>query len=80
MSEAEAKAREQILEPAATRAAAKSQEIMAKAEQEAEAILAGILRLFSRVSSDTSAGDGSSVAPMESASETSSSNRSVPGE
>ena len=65
-SEAEAKAREQILEPAATRAAAKSQEIMAKAEQEAEAILAGIRRLFSRTSSDGSAGDDSSVAPTES--------------
>lgn len=65
MSAAEAKAREQILEPAATRAAAKSQEIMAKAEQEAEAILAGVQRLFSRMSSDESAGDDSSVAPVE---------------
>ncbi len=66
LSEAETKAREQILEPAATRAAAKSHEIMAKAEQEAEAILAGIRRLFSRTSSDGSAGDDSSAAPTES--------------
>ena len=67
LSEAETKAREQILEPAATRAAAKSQEIMAKAEQEAEAILAGIRRLFGRVSSDGSTSDDSSAAPTESA-------------
>jgi hypothetical protein len=67
LSEAEAMAREQILEPAAIRAAAMSQEIMAKAEQEAEAILTGIRRLFSRVSSDESAGDDSFVAPIESA-------------
>ena len=67
LSEAEAKAREQILEPAATRAAAKSQEIMAKAEQEAEAILAGIRRLFSRVSSEGSTDEESSVTPTESA-------------
>ena len=65
-SEAETKAREQILEPAATRAAAKSQEIMAKAEEEAEAILAGIRRLFSRTSSDGSEGDDGSVEPTES--------------
>ena len=67
LSEAETKAREQILEPAATRAAAKSHEIMAKAEEEAEAILAGIRRLFGCVSSDGSAGDDSSVASTESA-------------
>ncbi len=67
LSEAETKAREQILEPAATRATAKSQEIMAKAEEEAEAILAGIRRLFSRDSSDGSTDDDSSVAPTESA-------------
>ena len=67
LSEAEAKAREQILEPAAIRAAAKSQEIMARAEQEAEAIMAGIRRLFGRVSSDGSAGDDSFVEPTESA-------------
>ncbi|MCH8186695.1 MAG: hypothetical protein IH862_11400 [Chloroflexi bacterium] len=67
LSEAEAKAREEILEPAATRAAANSQEIMAKAEQEAEAILAGIRRLFSRVSSDGSTGGDSFVTPTESA-------------
>ncbi len=67
LSEAENKAREQILEPAATRAAAKSQEIMAKAEEEADAILAGVRRLFSRISGDGSAGDDSSVAPIESA-------------
>ncbi len=67
LSEAETKAREQILEPAAIRATAKSQEIMAKAEQEAEAILAGIRRLFSRVPSDESTGDDSSVTPAESA-------------
>ena len=67
LSEAEATAREQILEPAATRAAAKSQEIMAEAEQGAEAILAGIERLFSRASSDGSAGDDSPIAPTESA-------------
>ena len=67
LSEAETKAREQILEPAATRAAAESQEIMAKAEQEAEAILAGIRRLFGRVSSDGSTSDDSSAAPTESA-------------
>ena len=67
LSEAETKAKEQILEPAATRAAAKSHEIMAKAEQEAEAILAGIRRLFSRASSDGSAGEDSSVAPTGSA-------------
>ena len=66
LSEAETKAREQILEPAATRAAAKSHEIMANAEQEAEAILAGVRRLFG-ISSDGSAGDDSSVAPIESA-------------
>ncbi len=67
LSEAEAKARQQILEPAATRAAAKSQEIMAEAEEEAEAILAGIRRLFGRVSSDGSKSDDSSVTPTESA-------------
>ena len=65
LSEAETKAREQILEPAAIRAAAKSREIMAKAEQEAEAILAGIRRLFRLTSSDASAGDDSTVAPTE---------------
>ena len=67
LSEAETKAREQILEPAATRAAAKSHEIMAKAEQEADAILAGIRRLFGRLSSDGSEGDDSSVVPTVSA-------------
>ena len=67
LSEAEAQAREQILEPAAARAAARSQEIMANAEQEAEAILAGIQRLFSRVSGDGGADDDSSVPPTESA-------------
>ncbi len=67
MSEAEAKARAEILEPAATRAAAKSEEIMARAEQEAEAILAGIQRLFSGGSSDGSADDDSSVPHTESA-------------
>ncbi len=66
LSEAESEAREQILEPAATRAATKSQDIMAKAEQEAEAILAGIRRLFSRVPSDESTGDDNSVTPAES--------------
>ncbi len=63
LSEAEAKAREQILEPAAVRVAAMSQEIMARAEQEAEAILAGVRRLFSRVSSDGNADDDSPVEP-----------------
>lgn len=67
LSEAEAEARRQILGPAATQAAAKTQEIMAKAEQEAEAILAGVRRLFSRVSGEGSAGDDSSGAPTESA-------------
>ena len=67
LAEAEIKAREQILDPAAAHAASKSQEIMARAEQEAEAILSGVQRLFGRGSDADHAGDSSTVDEPEAA-------------
>ena len=67
LAEAEIKAREQILEPAAAQAASKSQEIMARAEREAEAILSGVQRLFGRGSDAEYAGDSSTVDGPEAA-------------
>ena len=67
LAEAEIKAKEQILEPAAAQAVSKSQEIMARAEQEAEAILSGVKRLFGRGSDAGYANKGSSVDGPEAA-------------
>ena len=67
LAQAEIKAREQILEPAAAQAASKSQEIMARAEREAEAILSGVQRLFGRGSDAEYAGDSSTVDGPEAA-------------
>ena len=61
LAEAEIKAREQILDPAAAQAALKAQEIMARAEREAEAILSGVQRLFGRGSDADHGGDSSTV-------------------
>ena len=61
MAKAEIKAREQILEPAAAQAASKSQEIIARAEQQAEAILSGVKQLFGRGSDAANPNDSSSV-------------------
>ncbi len=61
LAEAEIKAREQILDPAAAQAASKAQEIMARAEREAESILAGVQRLFGRGSDADLRRDSSAV-------------------
>ncbi len=61
LAKAEIKAREQILEPAAAQARLNSQEIMARAEREAEAILSGVQRLFGRSSDADYADDSSTV-------------------
>jgi hypothetical protein len=61
LAKAEIKAREQILEPAAAQAASKSQEIIARAEQQAEAILSGVKQLFGRGSDAANPNDSSSV-------------------
>ena len=61
LAEAEIKAREQILEPAAAQAASESKELLARAEREAEAILSGVQRLFGRSSDADYADDSSTV-------------------
>ncbi len=61
LAKAEIKAREQILEPAAAQARLNSQEIMARAEREAEAILSGVQRLFGRGSDADLRPDSSTV-------------------
>ena len=61
LAEAEIKAREQILDPAAAQAASKAQEIMARAEREAESILSGVQRLFGPGSDASDAGESSTV-------------------
>ena len=67
LAEAEIKAREQILEPAAAQARLNSQEIVARAEREAEAILSGVQRLFGRRSDADYAGDSSTLDGPEAA-------------
>ena len=67
LAKAEIKAREQILEPAAAQARLYSQEIMASAEREAEAILSGVQRLFGRGSDVDHAGDSLTVDGPEAA-------------
>jgi len=52
LAQAEIKAREQILAPAAAQAASKTQGIMAIAEREAEAILSAVRRLFGSSDAD----------------------------
>ncbi len=61
LAKAEIKARAQILDPAAAQAASKSQEIIARAEREAEAILSGVKQLFGGGSDADYAGDSSTV-------------------
>ena len=67
LAKAEIKAREQFLDPAAAQAASKTQEMMAIAEREAEAILSGVQRLFGRGSDVDNAGDSSTVDGPEAA-------------
>lgn len=67
LAAAEIKAREQILDPAAARAASKTQEIMARAEREAKAMLSGVEQLFGRGSDADNAGENSTVDGPEAA-------------
>jgi hypothetical protein len=67
LAQAEIKAREQILDPAGAHAASKVQEIMARAEREAEAILSGVQRLFGRGSDVDLRRDSSTVDGPEAA-------------
>ncbi len=67
LAKAEIKAREQFLDPAAAQAASKTQEIMAIAEREAEAILSGVQRVFGRGSDADHAGDSLTVDGPEAA-------------
>ena len=67
LAKAEIKAREQFLDPAAAQAASKTQEMMAIAEREAEAILSGVQRLFGRGSDVDHAGDSLTVDGPEAA-------------
>ncbi len=61
LAEADIRAREQILKHAEAQAASKSQEIMARAEREAEAILSGVQRLFGHGPDANNVGDSSTV-------------------
>ena len=61
LAEAEIKAREQILEPAAAQARLKAQEIIVRAEREAKAILSGVQGLFCSAFDADYAGDSSTV-------------------
>ena len=67
LAKAELKAREHILEPAAAQARLNSQEIIARTEREAEAILSGVQRLFGRASDSDYADDSSTVGGSEAA-------------
>ena len=67
LAKAEIKAREQILEPAAAQARLNSEEIIARAEREAKAILSGVQRLFGRGSDSDYADDSSTVDGPEAA-------------
>ncbi len=74
LAEAEIKAREHFLDPAAAQAASKGQEIVVRAEREAEAILSGVQRLFGRGSDadlrrDSSTVDGPEAAANDTTSE-----------